>query len=159
MLFAAIVFAVSGCGGDDDPEPVSKLVGKWTVKETIPTITIPGGDLRSYLIAQVGMGPEEADSYVIYLESGEAAEIEVSTLEFKRDGSYESTDGADLVLTGKWELGPFEKTLTVDKATTHEMTIVVTKLTETTLVLDFDLSDSIALPSLKYSVTMTLEKL
>lgn len=158
LFFAAVVFILAGCG-DDDPKIQSKLVGTWNVKAKEIQITVPGGDLHLYLVATLGMLPEQADMYEAVLESGDAYDLDVTSITFKNDGTYETkVSGSTPTSSGKWEISSDEKTVTVDKGTDHEDVVPVTTLTDTSLVIGLDFSDEIDLPQMKYVIVLTLER-
>lgn len=158
LCSVAIVFSLlltAGCG--DDPDPVSKLVGRWEVTAAEPKITVPGGvSLVSFLVS-LGLDQEEAEDYAEYLEDGDDIEAE-GVIEFKKDGTY--SDGSDDT-SGKWELSADEKSLVLDKGTNSEITIGVPTLSDTQLVLDLDLTEDYGFPpnTIQYHALLTLKRL
>ena len=159
LLFTAFILMLAGCGGDDDPKRSSKIVGKWQMTATDAEITAPGGDLRQYLIAELAMLPGQADSTTVRLESGEATTIDIATIDFKDDGTYTATGKGTLKLGGVWELTAGDKAVLFDEGTKSETAALVRTLADSELVVEFDLSDQIGLPKLKYLAIFSFEKI
>lgn len=156
-LFSFLLMA--SCGGDKDPGPTSKLVGKWQVMSTDAEITVPGGaTLVAYLVS-LGLEQEIAEVYAAELESGDALEVS-GTIEFNNDGKYGAVDGSD-VTNGTWELSSDEKILLLDRGTGGETSLEVNKLNDTELVLDADLTEDLDFPpnTIEYHGILTLKRL
>lgn len=158
VMLLSVLILIS-CGKKDDPAPSSKIVGKWQVKGTDAEITAPGGDLRQYLIAQLAMLPEQADSTAVRLESGEATTVDIVTIEFKDDGTYVATGKGTLKFGGGWELTAGNKAVVFDEGTKSELVALVRNLADSELVVEFDRSDQVGLPNLKYLVIFSFGKI
>lgn len=148
-LVLLALFLLVSCG-KDDPEPTSAIVGTWNLDNRDTEITAPGGDLRHYLVDQLAMGSEEADFWVPYLENGDAAKIDLSTIVFGNEGSYDGIGETGDKRSGTWEITAGNKAVIFDKGSEHEMVVMVQTLTDTELTLEFDLTAKVALPNLTY---------
>lgn len=159
---AAILLSVlimSGCGGDDDPDPKAQIVGKWKINKGEYKLTPSTDAFINFLVAN-GLSRPDAEELVDEYTDPDNLAATGSTIEIKSDGKYELVDGTDKD-TGTWELSGDGKTLTLDKGTIDQQVAQVTTLDGTAMVLDIDLSGDLGFPTssgLGFHMILTLEK-
>jgi len=140
---AAFVLAITflaGCGDKkDDPKPVSKLVGTWTVVSSQTVMTVGGKSYKQYLIDELGLSDEDAGEFADLMSELLTLTDFYAEMEIKADGTWTGdSDFVDTPVVGKWELTSDEKTLSLtnnaEPGVTEKATI--TKLTDTDLWLE-----------------------
>lgn len=137
IVFLFSILLLASCGGDKDPAPTSKIVGKWSVESSQTIMTVGGKTYEQYLIDEFGLSALEAKEFADLMAdlltlSGYFAELEI-----KADGTWKG-DSDFANVTGKWTLSSDEKTLTLtnDAAVGEVQTATITKLTDTDLWLE-----------------------
>lgn len=160
---AAILLSVlimSGCGGDDDPDPKVQIVGKWEITKAEPKLTPSNTAFVDFLVSN-GLSRPDAQELVDEIIDPANVASTGATIEVKSDGKYEQIDGTDKA-TGTWELSADGKTLTLDKGTTNMQAASVTQLDGSAMVLDFDYSGDVGIPTssgLGFHVVLTFKKI
>jgi hypothetical protein len=159
---AAILLSVlilSGCGGDDDPDPKAQIVGKWEITKAESKITPSSSAFVTFLVSQ-GLSQPDAQELVDEITDPDNVASTGGTIEVKSDGKYEQTDDSGKT-TGTWELSSDGKTLTLDKGTNNMQVATVSKLDGSAMELDFDYTGDLGFPSssgLGFHVILTFKK-
>lgn len=138
LLFAFVLFS---CGKDnDEPKPVSKLVGTWTAVSSSTSMMVDGMTYEAYLIS-LGFPEEMAAEFAAQMEEAATLTDFFAEWEFKSDNKWSGTsEFVTTPVTGGWTLSDDQKTLTVtNDAEAGTQVATITKLDETDLWMEIDL--------------------
>lgn len=144
LILLSVVVLISCDKKDEDPKPLSKLVGTWTGVSTQTTMTVGDMSYEEYLISQ-GIPEDLAAQTAETMEQLLTLTGFYAEMEIRADGTW--TGNSEFVSTpvvGKWELSSDEKTLTVsnDADASHKEVGTVTKLDDTDLWLTYKVDKS-----------------
>jgi len=137
VIFLSLVLLLANCSKESDPTPGDLIVGNWKISTAKVTVKVGSLTLVEYLVAQGLTAAEAQDIEAAFTD--DLNDIE-GNLEIKSGGTYSSTSGGSTD-TGKWELTPDGKTLTLDKGTADEFVFTVATLSATNLNLTGDQTD------------------
>ena len=148
ILMLAVVLFSCGKDDNDDPKPVSKLVGTWTAVSSQTIMKVGDQTYEEYLIS-MGFDAETAAEANQMMEDLLTLTDFFAEMQIKADGTWSGdSEFVTTPVTGKWELTSDEKTLklTNDAAAGEIQQGTITKLTDTDLWIEMGV-DTGSLPS------------
>ncbi|MGM0581058.1 MAG: lipocalin family protein [Bacteroidota bacterium] len=121
---------------DDETAKEGDVEGTWDVTGLNFDITINGESMSSFFTE------DEAANYESFFTASFKESFEGSTIEFKSDGTYSSTDSDGNQNSGTWSLNSDGTKLTFDGGSTDEFSFDVMTSTKNSLVLGYSETDS-----------------
>lgn len=135
LILAVAAFMFQSCN-DDETAKEGDVEGTWNVTGLDFDITINGESLSSFYSDE-----DQANSFESAITASFEGSFEGSTIEFKSDGSYSSTDSDGTNETGTWLLNSDGTILTFDGGTINEFSFDIVTSTKNSLVLGYSDSD------------------
>jgi hypothetical protein len=156
VLALLAVLTLSACTEEEvGPKPNHKLHAKWETVSTIPSITPSGNALVSLLI-KLGYDGGEAEELAASYQDPTVGIYK--SIEFRSDGKYIVVE-EEGSFSGDWELNEDETVITFDKGKSDQSIGKLTKLTDTELILEMDLTKIFgANDVIKYFLVITMKK-
>ena len=134
VVLVVAMLAFQACNNDDEANE-GDIEGTWNVTDLDFDITVNGESLDSFL-------PQtQADLFEGLLTSTFEESFEGSSIEFKADGTYTTTDSDDDTESGTWSINSDGSVLTLDSGTAEEFSFDIKSSTSSSLVLNYSETD------------------